>query len=114
MRRQRARTIRRGIESQCEVAYIQPMQPAENTLGEISNLPRAIKPGKLDAHRFCNRQQSIHPEFPPARDYRRISAAVEPRTDRDDRDASVINSHRMENISRRRVVEHRAQFYPVG
>jgi hypothetical protein len=49
-----------------------------------------------------------------SRNNSRIAAAVESRTDRDYRDPAVIDFNRMENVPRRRVVEHRAQRHPVG
>src|SRR5208282_3722062 len=101
------------IESRRQVAYFQSMQSAENTLRVISYLSRAIEIGNFSSRRLLNRQQPVHPEFPAARENPRVAAAFESRTDRNYRDTAVVGFDRMKNISRRRVVEHRAQPDPI-
>src|ERR1035437_7370884 len=101
------------IEPRRKVAYVQPMQSAENTLRVVSYLSRAIEIANFSSHRLLERQQPVHPEFLASRDNPRVSAAFESRTDRNYRDTAVVDFDRMENISPRRVVKHRAQRHPV-
>src|SRR5208337_4222684 len=102
------------IDAREQVGDPDSMNAAEDALNEISELAVAINLHASHPKRLIQPEQAVDSKLAPPRAYRGIAAPFVARSDRDDRDASVAERERMEDVAGRGVTEELAQLAAIG
>src|ERR1700722_5697279 len=85
------------VEIPQEVGDFESVKTTEQTFDVVADLTVTVEFEGLDAQRFGQRQQTVHPVFVALGAHRRVATAFESRTDGRERDATVAERNWMED-----------------
>src|ERR1700682_4316150 len=87
------------VEIADEVGNFESVEAAEQTFDVVADLAVAVEREGLEAQRFGQRQQPVHPVFVAFGAHGGIAAPLEARSDGSHRDAAVTERNRVEDIT---------------